>query len=128
MSQITIVDLEVFYRVGVPDEERANPQRLLVSVDMTFDFTSAALSDRITRTIDYYAVSQRILKFGERRSWKLIESLATDLANKILAEFGPEKVIVEVKKFPIPEARYVSVAVIKEQIPLTQYKSRWWRW
>jgi dihydroneopterin aldolase len=95
---------------------------------MTYDFSSAALSDRITRTIDYYAVSQRILKFGERRSWKLIESLATDLAAKVLLEFGPEKVAVEVKKFPIPEARYVSVTVSKEAVPLTAYKSRWWRW
>ena len=31
MSKITIVDLEVFYRVGVTDEERAKPQRLLVT-------------------------------------------------------------------------------------------------
>ena len=30
MSKITIVDLEVYYRVGVTDQERAQPQRLLV--------------------------------------------------------------------------------------------------
>jgi hypothetical protein len=29
MDKITISDLEVFYRVGVPEEERAEPQRLL---------------------------------------------------------------------------------------------------
>jgi 7,8-dihydroneopterin aldolase/epimerase/oxygenase len=95
---------------------------------MAFDFSSAALSDRITRTIDYHAVSQRILKFGERRSWKLIESLATDIANKILAEFRPERVAIEVKKFPIPEARYISVSLTKELDMPAQYKSRWWRW
>ncbi len=32
MSRISIVDLEVFYRVGVPDEERAQQQRLLLTV------------------------------------------------------------------------------------------------
>ena len=50
MSKITIVDLEVFYCVGVSDEERATPQRLLLTVDMDFDFASAVLSDRITKT------------------------------------------------------------------------------
>ena len=53
MSKITIVDLEVFYCVGVSDEERAKPQRLLLTVDMDFDFSSAAISDRITKTINY---------------------------------------------------------------------------
>ncbi len=46
MSRITIVDLEVFYNVGVTDTERAKPQRLLISVDMDCDFTSAIVSDR----------------------------------------------------------------------------------
>ena len=49
MSRITIVDLEVFYRVGVTNEERAKPQRLLVTLDMNFDFSSAAVSDRIEK-------------------------------------------------------------------------------
>ena len=129
MSFITIVDLEVFYSVGVTDEERAKPQRLLVTVDMEYDFSSAALSDRINRTIDYFELSQRLLKFGERRSWKIIESLATDIATRILSEFRPEKVTVEVKKFPFPEARYVSVTVSKERVMPTHFKQPWWwRW
>ena len=32
MSRISIVELEVFYRVGVPDAERAQAQRLLLTV------------------------------------------------------------------------------------------------
>jgi len=41
MSRITIVDLEVHYCIGVTDEERAKPQRLLVTIEMNFDFSSA---------------------------------------------------------------------------------------
>jgi len=105
MSFITIVDLEVFYRVGISEEERAKPQRLLLTLDIKFDFSSAAVSGRIGRTIDYYEVSQRLLKLGETRNWRLIESVATDIAGKILSEFHPESVTIEVKKFSIPEAR-----------------------
>jgi FolB domain-containing protein len=111
--KISIVDLEVFYHVGVTDAERAQPQRLLLTVEMESDFSKAAKSDHIADTIDYYAVSQRLLKFGEGRSWKLIEKLAADIADAILSEFKPRGVTVEVKKFVIPQARHVSVSLTK---------------
>src|SRR5881409_1422009 len=101
MAKITIVDLEVFYCVGVTEEERAKPQRLLLTVDMSFDFTSAALSDRIEKTINYNSVVQELLKFGDGRNWKLIEKLAANVADLVLAEYQPQGVMVEVKKFAI---------------------------
>ena len=112
-GKISIVDLEVFYRVGVPDAERAQPQRLLLTVELESDFTAAAKSDGIADTIDYYAVTQRLLKFGEGREWKLIEKLASDIADTVLKEFKPQSVFVEVKKFIIPQARYVSVSLLR---------------
>ena len=115
MSRISIVDLEVFWSVGLSDEERARPQRLLITVDLQLDFESAALSDRIEKTINYYAVVQRILKYGEGRSWRLLEKLATNLADVILAEFHPTEITVEVKKFVIPQARYISVALTRSR-------------
>ncbi len=115
MSRISIVDLEVFYRVGVPEAERAQPQRLLLTVEMKSDFSKAAKSDDVADTIDYFTVSQRLLKFGEGRSWKLIEKLAADIAGTILAEFKPSSVTVEVKKFPIPQAQHVSVVLTQRR-------------
>ena len=112
-DKISIVDLEVFYRVGVPDAERAQPQRLLLTVELESDFTAAAKSDGIADTIDYYAVTQRLLKFGEGREWKLIEKLASDIVDTVLKEFKPQSVFVEVKKFIIPQARYVSVSITR---------------
>lgn len=111
--KISIVDLEVFYRVGVPDTERAQPQRLLLTVELESDFSAAATSDSILDTIDYYSVTQKLLKFGEGREWKLIEKLAADIAGLILAEFKPPAVTVEVKKFIIPQARHVAVSLTR---------------
>jgi 7,8-dihydroneopterin aldolase/epimerase/oxygenase len=109
MDLITIADLEVCYRVGVPDRERAHAQRLLLTVEMHGDFTAAAADDDLTKTIDYYTVSRRLLTFGEGRSWRLIEKLAVDLAEFVLAEFRPARVSVEVKKFILKETRHVAV-------------------
>jgi dihydroneopterin aldolase len=113
VSKIAIVDLEVFYRVGVPDAERAQPQRLLLTVGMESDFSAAAKTDSIADTIDYYAVTQRLLKFGDGKSWKLIEKLAADICEMVLTEFKLQSVSVEVKKFIIPQARHVSVSLTR---------------
>jgi 7,8-dihydroneopterin aldolase/epimerase/oxygenase len=111
MSRISIVDLEVFYNVGVTDQERATPQRLLVTVDMNLDFSSASISDRIEKTINYQEVADELQKFGQNRNWKLLEKLASNIADFILARFKPQSVMVEIKKFSIPKTRYVAVSV-----------------
>lgn len=111
MDTIVIKDLEVQFRVGVPDAERAQPQRLLITLKIEHDFVAAAGADSIGATIDYYAVSRAVLDLGKERSWKLIETLAEDLARLVLDRFGASGVMVEVKKFILPEARYVSVRI-----------------
>lgn len=110
MSRISIVDLELHVHIGVPDEERAKPQRILMTVDMEHDFSSAIATDRVTKTIDYFQVSQRLMEFGKGRSWKLIEKLAHDAGDMVLSEFQPASVTITVKKFVIPQAAYVSVS------------------
>ena len=122
MSRITIVDLEVHFHVGVTDEERAKAQRLLVTVDMECDFSAAAMSDRLTRTIDYTLVARTIMKLSEGHSWKLIEKLATDIAEKVMAEYHPQGVFVEVKKFVLPQARHVSVSLATGQFSTTMVR------
>jgi dihydroneopterin aldolase len=113
MDQIIINELEVFIRVGVPEVERAKSQRLLVTVEMDHDFTVAARNDCLRGTIDYHVVAARLAAFGRRRSWKLIETLAVDMAEMILREFKPKRVSLEIKKFILPKARHVSVRVTR---------------
>ncbi len=115
MAKISIVDLEVFYCVGVTDEERAKPQRLLLTIDMNVDITSAAMSDRIEKTVDYHELMKAVVAYGHSRSWKLLERLATNLADMIYSEYHPQAVMVEVKKFPFPNARHVSVTHKRER-------------
>ena len=115
MSRISIVDLEVHYCVGVADAERAKPQRLLLTIDLGLDFTSASISDRIEKTINYQAVADDLLRFGENRSWKLLEKLAANIADALLSKYKPQSVAVEVKKFIIPQARYVSVSLARSR-------------
>ena len=108
-DRITISDLEVFFQVGVTEEERAKAQRLLITVELDHDFTTAAARDNLADTIDYAAVADRVLHFGNGCHWELIETLAAEIATMLLEEFNPRRVTVEVKKFIIPQARHISV-------------------
>jgi dihydroneopterin aldolase len=118
MARISIVDLEVFYHIGVTEEERAKPQRLLITLEMDVDTTTAATTDRVEKTINYFDVAQELLKFGEGRSWKLLEKLAANIADLVMTKFRPENLMVEVKKFPIPQARHVSVVLTRSRTNL----------
>ena len=113
MDRIIIQELEVFMRVGVPEAERAKPQRLLVTVELGHDFSAAARNDRLQETIDYHAVARRLSGFGRRRSWKLIETLAVEMAEMILREFKPSRVNIEIKKFILPQTSYVAVRITR---------------
>jgi len=113
MARIAIVDLEVHYCVGVSDEERSKPQRLLLTVEMNVDIGAAAMTDRVEKTVNYQRVVDDLLRFGEGRNWKLLEKLVSNIADRIITEHEPDSVLVEVKKFVIPQAKYVSVSITR---------------
>ena len=94
---------------------------LLISVTLTHDLGLAAESDHLENTIDYFQVAQLLLDFGREKSLKLIEKVAHDVANAILSRYGPKSVFVEVKKFIIPQAAYVSVTCEKPTFELPSF-------
>jgi dihydroneopterin aldolase len=108
MDTILIEDLAVLCRIGVPDEERAKPQRLLISVRLSGDFSSACRSDEIADTINYFDVTRRIIEFCRTESFKLIEKLAHEIARLIVRDFKARHVAIQVKKFILADARYVA--------------------
>lgn len=113
---IEISDLEVFYHVGVHDEERAKPQKLLLTLRIYSSFDKPAVSDSIVDTIDYQRIVDGLKIFGVNKQWRLIEKLAVDIADWILREFKPNAVEVVVKKFIIPETKYISVTTRKSRL------------
>lgn len=123
-DQILIRDLEVHYCVGVFEEERAQPQRLLLSLTIDHSFSQAQESGELSQTIDYAAIALGLKHFGERRSWKLIECLANDIARWVINDFNAQRVAVEVKKFALQNAQYVSVKLARCQAKTQITKSK----
>jgi len=112
-DEIHIEQLEVSTRIGVPEEERATPQRLTVSVSFWPYRQTRDLGDNIQQAVDYSAVAEEIKSFVRDQSTSLIETLAYQLATHLLKRFPVQKVTVEVRKFVLDDAKYVSVVVTR---------------
>ena len=112
-DEIHIEQLEVLTRIGVPEEERANPQKLTVSISLWPYQKTGNLADNIEQTVNYSAVAEETKNFVRDQSLNLIETLADRLAMHLLKTFPIQKVTIEVRKFPLPDAKYVSVNVTR---------------
>ena len=112
-DEIHIEQLEVLSCIGVPQEERAAPQRLTISISFWPDQQNRDLDDNIHHTVNYSAVAEETRSFVRDQSSSLIETLAHRLANHLLKSFPIQKVTVEVRKFPLEDARHVSVIVTR---------------
>lgn len=107
---ITITDLELWTHIGVPADERAIEQRLLISIECLLDTKNSAKSDNIKKSINYLDLSNDIHKLAQKER-KTIERFAEDSASMTLKKYKPECVTVTVKKFAVPGTRGVSVRI-----------------
>ncbi len=112
-DRIHIEQLEISSRVGVPEEERAVPQRLTVSISLWPYQEARDLADKIEKTVNYSVVAEETKHFVRNQSFNLIETLADRLAMHLLKTFPTQKVTVELRKFPLEDAEYVSVTVTR---------------
>jgi FolB domain-containing protein len=112
-DHINIEQLEIFARVGVTESERANPQRLTLTISVWPDKSFENLEDDITQTANYSAICAAACDFARERSVKLIETMADQLASHLLQIFPIRKVQVELRKFVLPDAKHVSVIVTR---------------
>jgi dihydroneopterin aldolase len=115
MNEIHLVGLIVTARVGVPDEELAEPQTLRLNVTLVPQTAFEDLGDDITATADYDAAARRIAAVAAERPRRLIETLAADLVAMLLAEFPLIAAEVEIRKFILPQTDYVAVRCRRER-------------
>jgi dihydroneopterin aldolase len=108
---IEIRRLRVSTLIGVPDEERAVSQTLLVTVRMTPSQGFDSLADEISRTVDYYAVSQEIETLAAARPRRLIETLAVEIAGHLLRNHPLQHVAISIEKHILPNTECVAVHI-----------------
>jgi dihydroneopterin aldolase len=112
---IEIRGLEIAAHIGVPDEERAAPQLLLVDLHLHPLRDFSRMPDAIDATVDYFAVTQRVLALADERPRQLLETLTDEIATTVLREFALRRVEVTVRKFILPNTECVAVHCTRER-------------
>jgi len=108
-DEVLIESLEVQAHVGVPDDELAHAQRLLVDVNLTGRISFESLGDDIAAAVDYDAVCRTVREAATARPRRLIETLAADLAAAILDAHPVLQTTVCVRKFVVDGTDAVGV-------------------
>jgi dihydroneopterin aldolase len=114
-DRIHIRELELTARIGVPDEERAKPQRLTVSITLWPKVGFHAVADALEKTVNYASVCEEVKGLVAGRSDKLVETLGEVIAAHLLQRFPIFRVRLELRKFILPDVRYVAVELTREQ-------------
>jgi len=112
-DEIRIEQLEISARIGVPEEERATSQRLTINISFWPYKQTRDLADNIHNAVNYSVVAEETKSFVGGQSVNLLETLADRVAAHLLKTFPIQKVTVEVRKFALPDAKYVSATVTR---------------
>ena len=112
MDHVFIEGLEIEALIGIYDWERRIRQTLVFDLEMAFDNRVPAASDDINDTLNYKAVSKRLVEYVSQSDFGLVETLAERCAEIVLQEFKVERLRLKLSKpGAVRGARAVGVVI-----------------
>jgi 7,8-dihydroneopterin aldolase/epimerase/oxygenase len=109
---VAVRDLSVQAVIGVHDWEREITQTLVFTVEMGTDVRAAARHDDLADALDYSAVAQTIASVVQEGRFRLIETAAERVAERLLAGHPVGWLRLEVRK-PIAAGGYTAAVIIE---------------
>ncbi|TVZ40103.1 dihydroneopterin aldolase [Alteromonadaceae bacterium 2753L.S.0a.02] len=98
MDIVFINDLRINTIIGIYDWEREVRQTVSFDLEMAHDISKAAQTDNIEFALNYKAVAKRIINFVSDAEFLLVETLAEEVAQLIMREFGVKWLRLSVSK------------------------------
>ena len=114
MDKITIRDMRVRCIVGILPKERITPQDVLISLSIGVDLIPAARSGKLYHTIDYAILCEQLRKLLVEGRYRLLETMAENIARHVLGFKGSNEVCVKVRKpAAVTDARDAGVEIAR---------------
>jgi len=101
-DRVLLIDLRLRGSHGLGADERARPQEFAVTIECPTDAARAAASDAIDDALDYRRLREIAAEVIGGPPRHLLETLADEMATRILAEIAPSWVRVRVTKLAPP--------------------------
>jgi FolB domain-containing protein len=114
-DMVRIEGLELLAQIGVPEDERSQPQRLTLNISFWPIKSGPELNDDITHAVNYATVCSEVTSLVSGRRDRLIETLAEATASHLLETFEIRRVTIELRKYILPEVEFVSVTLTRER-------------
>ena len=101
---VEVSGLSLYTHHGVTEAEREIGQRLVVDLRMEVGEVDATVTDQIEDTIDYGEVCSAVALVAQTKNFKTLERLCAAIADRLIADFDAERVMVRCAKPepPIP--------------------------
>lgn len=115
MDLVSVRDLSVPAVIGVYDWEREITQTLVFTVDLAADVRSAARRDDLADALDYSAVARTIAAVVGDGRFRLIETAAERVAERLLADHRVTWLRLEVRK-PVAGGGYTAAVTIERGV------------
>jgi FolB domain-containing protein len=80
MDLVLIEDLLVRGVIGISDQEREQPQDIVINITIFTDTSKAGKSDNIVDCVNYRTLTKKVLAHVEKVSRYTVEALAEDIA------------------------------------------------
>ena len=109
-DRVEIRGLELLAYCGVLDEEQARKQPFRLDLDLYADLSQAGQSDDLAHTVDYGAVTDRVVAQISEERYQLVERMAQRVADLALESPMVSAVTVRVAKLRPPIAVQVATA------------------
>ena len=98
LATIAIKALSLRTVIGLNDWERKKKQDVVVNIEFEFDAERAVAADDGEMTVDYKAVTKRVIKGVEKSKFHLLESLADMVLALVMDTPGVISATVEIDK------------------------------
>ena len=86
MDKVFIKDLEVETIIGIFGWEREVKQKVRISMEMSFDISTAGKTDKIDDALDYKKIGKSVVKLASSSSFFLVEKMAEEIAKLVLKD------------------------------------------
>jgi 7,8-dihydroneopterin aldolase/epimerase/oxygenase len=116
-DRILLSGLRVRGRHGVLPHEAQLGQVFVVDLELALDLAPAGRADDLDRTVDYGSLAGRVAEVVGGRPRKLLEAVAEDVAQLVLADERVRQVRVRVTKpqAPLPVDARVAVEITRDR-------------
>ncbi|MCW4010501.1 MAG: dihydroneopterin aldolase [Candidatus Bathyarchaeota archaeon] len=115
-DKVFVKNLVLPCSVGVYEEEQKTKQNVIIDIEISCSLAAAGASDELENTVDYATVQEKITHMVTTGQFKLLETLAENIASWILKNTSASQVTVTVKKEKYAKQPIMGIEITRDQL------------